>query len=59
MVGDGRGEGSAMKTEQEIRERIAMRQQEMEEEEEGGRPGGDGWMYAIIAANELKWVLGE
>ena len=47
------------KTEQEFRERLAMRQQEMEDEKEGGRSGGDDWMYAVIAAKELQWAFGE
>jgi len=48
-----------MKTEQEIRERIAMRQREIEEEDADGRTGGDDWMFAVTALNELRWVMGE
>jgi hypothetical protein len=48
-----------IKTEEELRGRLAMRQQEMEDEEEGGRSGGEAWMYAVIAMHELQWALGE
>ena len=59
MVGDGRGEGSAMKTEQEIRERIAECQRSIDEEVDNGCEGGEDWMEAVTAQGVLRWVLGE
>jgi hypothetical protein len=59
MVSNGRGEGSAMKTEQEIRERIAMRQREVENVEEFGGKGSEDWCAAKAAIRELGWVLDE
>ncbi len=48
-----------MKTEAEIRERIAMRQREVEDEEVKGGVGGEDWNLAVTAMAELQWVLGE
>jgi len=48
-----------MRPEQEIRERIAMRQREVEEEELNGGAGNEDWNLAITAIVELQWVLGE
>lgn len=48
-----------MKTEQEIRERIAMRQREVENVEEFGGKGSEDWCAAKAAIRELGWVLGE
>lgn len=48
-----------MKTEQEIRERIAMRQGEAKEEELNGLIGGEDWNLSMTAECELRWVLGE
>jgi hypothetical protein len=48
-----------MKTEQEIRERIAEYQQLIEEEEDNGKAGGDDWMYAVVEQRAMLWVLGE
>jgi len=42
-----------MKTEQEIRERIRLRQREIDEEDANGRAGGDDWMFAVMALTEL------
>lgn len=48
-----------MKTEQEIRERIAMRQREVVDEELGGGTGGQDWCEVKAKIRELRWVLGE
>lgn len=47
------------KTELEIRERIAIHQQEVEEEELNGGNGSEDWLLAAMARDELRWVLGE
>lgn len=48
-----------MKTEQEIRERIATHRQVATDEELDGRIGGEDWSHAMMAEGELRWVLGE
>jgi len=48
-----------MKTEQEIRERIAEHQQAVDEEEDNGGRGSEGWLLLKTAQSELRWVLGE
>jgi hypothetical protein len=51
---------SLRRTDEEIRERIAMWQQAIEEEMENGGSGGeDWWREAKTAIRELSWVLGE
>lgn len=52
-------EECAMKTEQEIRERIAEYQRSIDEEVDNGCEGGEDWMEAVTAQGALKWVLGE
>jgi len=48
-----------MKTEEEIRERIAMHQRAEDEEVANGGEGNEDWLLAIVAKRELRWVLGE
>lgn len=48
-----------MKTEAEIRERIAQRQKDANEEEMNGGIGGEDWNLAMTAIAELQWALGE
>ena len=48
-----------MKTEQEIRERIAEYQRSIDEEVDNGCEGGEDWMEAVTAQGALKWVVGE
>lgn len=48
-----------MKTEQEIRWRIAEHQLEIDEEERDGRAGGEYWSMEVTARDALRWVLDE
>ena len=48
-----------MKTEEEIRARIAIHQQAVDEEELNGGDGNEDWMLAAKSIIELRWVLGE
>ena len=59
MAGDGRGEGSAMKTEQEIRDRIAEYQRSIDEEVKNGWEGEEDWKNEVTIKEMLLWVLGE
>ena len=52
-------EECAMKTEQEIRERIAEYQRSIDEEVDNGLEGGEDWMEAVTVQGVLRWVLGE
>ena len=48
-----------MKTEQEIRERIAEYQRSIDKEVEYGAEEGEDWTKAVTAQGALKWVLDE
>lgn len=48
-----------MKTEQEIRARIAELEADITEEAERGHEGGDDWWGDVLRLQELRWVLGE
>jgi len=48
-----------MKTEQEIRERLAMLQEDADNEVRNGLSGGEDWIRAVQGVIELSWVLGE
>ena len=48
-----------MKTEQEIRDRIAEYQRSIDEEVKNGWEGEEDWMEAVTVQRALKWVLDE
>jgi len=53
------GQVSEMKTEPEIRERIAMLQEDADNEVRNGLAGGEDWIRAVQGVIEQRWVLGE